>query len=82
MTIFPTLSNRNLTPFVSTMRSTKAPEKPALIDSRDGECWGWRAFEFTLTKPLLQKRGTRVDHFLRNDSRRLWRPEILMVKFK
>ena len=82
MKIFWTLSNHNRTPFVSTMRSTKAPEKPALINSRNGEFGGWRTFEFTRTKPLLQRRGTRVDHFLRNGSHRLWQPEILMVKFK
>jgi hypothetical protein len=38
---------------------------------------GGEAFKFTLTKPLLQ---SRVQHFLRSGSRRLWQPEILGAK--
>jgi len=54
----------------------KAPEKPALvIDSHGNEFWEM-AFEFTLTKALLQMRGSRVDRFLRSGSRRLWQPEV------
>ena len=66
------LSNR--TPFVSTVRSMKPPDKPALIDSHDNE---FRAILiYRLTKPLLQRRGRGVDHSLRSGSRRLWPPDI------